>query len=99
MTVRGTDIAVGRTGESAGTGRGGVYIHFMNTNATIRSTVHITDGTTNGPTLATGDTYGYSIANIGDLNNDGIDDIAVGSYGNDMGERQLPIAAQSLFTI
>lgn len=79
------DIAAGRTGDASGVGIGGVFIHFMNSDGSIKSTAQITSTTTNGPTLVTGDTYGYSVADIGDLNNDGVADIAVGSYGNDMG--------------
>ena len=39
--------------------------------------------TTNGPTLNNGDRFGYSIANIGDLDGDGIGDLAVGAAYDD----------------
>lgn len=40
----------------------------------------IDSSTTNGPTFTTAtDRYGSSVANIGDLNDDGVEDIAVGA--------------------
>ena len=45
----------------------------------VDSTVEINDTTTNGPTLADDDWFGYSVANIGDLNGDGVNDLAVGA--------------------
>ncbi len=46
----------------------------------ILKTVEINDSTTNGPTLANTDNFGVSIANIGDLDGNGIDDLVVGAY-------------------
>ncbi len=51
----------------------------------IISTVEINDGTTNGPVLYNKDKFGRSVANIGDLNNDGVSDIAVGTSQDDNG--------------
>ncbi len=80
------DIAVGAVrDDNDGSDRGAVHIHFMNTDGSIDSTVEINSSTTNGPTLDNGDNYGSSIANIGDLNGDGVQDIAVGAYGDDEG--------------
>ena len=51
----------------------------------VVSTVEINDLTENGPTLADNDYYGDAIADIGDLNGDGVTDIAVGAYYDDAG--------------
>ncbi|MBI2414545.1 FG-GAP repeat protein [candidate division WWE3 bacterium] len=80
------DIAVGAyADDNGGTNRGAIHIHFMNSDGSIKSTVEINDGTTNGPTLSDNDTYGAGIANMGDLDNDGVTDIAVGAYADDNG--------------
>ena len=81
-----TDIAVGATGNDAGgSNRGVIHIMFMNSNGAISHTIEINGTTANGPDLANGDTFGSSVANIGDLNNDGVTDIAVGAAGDDAG--------------
>jgi hypothetical protein len=80
------DIIVGTRGDDAGgTNRGAVHISFLNSNGSVKSTVEINDNTTNGPVLSDGDQYGISVANIGDLDGDGIEDIAVGAYTDDAG--------------
>ena len=58
----------------------------MNTDGSIDSTVEINSSTTNGPTLSDEDYFGSSIANIGDLDGNGVDDIAVGAQRDDMDE-------------
>ena len=81
-----TDIAVGARADTAGgSSRGAIHIHFMNTDGSIDSTVEINDLTENGPTLSENDFYGISVANIGDLNGDGVLDIAVGAIYDDAG--------------
>ena len=79
------DIAVGASGDDGDDddNRGAVHIMFMNTNGSVKSTVEINDDTTNGPSLNDNDFFGESVASIGDLNRDGIPDIAVGAYGDD----------------
>ena len=58
----------------------------MNTDGSVDSTVEINSSTTNGPTLANSDQFGISVANIGDLDGDGINDLAVGAaYNNERG--------------
>ncbi len=80
------DIAVGARGDdNGGSNRGALHIMFMNTDGSIDSTVEINSSTTNGPTLANGDRFGVSVANIGDLDGDGVNDIAVGAHLDDHG--------------
>ena len=75
-----TDIAVGAPRDgTGGTNRGAVHIMFMNNNGTVSDTIEINSNTPNGPDLSNSDNFGSSIANIGDLNNDGVTDIAVGA--------------------
>ena len=81
-----TDIAVGASGDDAGGDtRGTIHIIFLNSNGTVSNTIEINDDTPNGPALNNTDYFGVSIANIGDLNNDGTTDIAVGSIYDDAG--------------
>ena len=49
----------------------------------VKSTVAINDSTVNGPVLIDQDRFGESIANIGDLDGDGVDDLAVGAPYDD----------------
>ncbi len=80
------DLAVGTHLDPAGgSNRGSVNIMFMNTDGSVKSTVEIDDTTTNGPTLSDNDRFGTSIANIGDLDGDGVNDLAVGTHLDDEG--------------
>jgi hypothetical protein len=80
------DIVVGAVhDDNGGTSRGAVHILFMNTDGSVDSTVEINDGTSNGPVLSDDDLFGISVAGLGDLNADGVEDIAVGASGDDEG--------------
>lgn len=68
-----------------GTDRGVLYIHFMQSDGSVRETVTIGSGTPNGPTLIDGDSYCSSVTGLGDLDGDGVEDIAVGALGDDTG--------------
>ncbi len=81
-----TDLAVGAIGDdNAGIDRGAVYVLFMNADGTAQSIVSLTSGTNGCPTLTDGDLFGFSLASLGDLNGDGVNDLAVGAIGDDTG--------------
>ena len=82
------DIAVTASGDDdGGTDRGAVYILFMNTDGTVKDTTKISDlkGGFTG-TMTGGNNFGGALANMGDVDGDGIQDLGVGSYlSNDGG--------------
>ena len=58
---------------------------FMNTDASVKSTVEINDSTANGPELSQYDFFGSSMTNMGDLDGNGVNDLAVGAINDDAG--------------
>ena len=81
------DLAVGADQRDAGgSDRGTVWILFLNRNGTVREQMRIASNTGGFEgELADGDRFGSSIARVGDFNDDGIDDLAVGAAGDDDG--------------
>jgi hypothetical protein len=77
-------LAVGADGDNT-SGAGAAYIFFMNTDGTVSSSIKIASDTNGGPTLTSGDLFGKSVAGIGDLDGDGVLDLAVGANGDDTG--------------
>ncbi len=81
------DLAVGADeDDDGGTDRGAVWILFLNVDWTVKSHQKISD-TQGGFTGVLDDEhfFGHSLANMGDLDGDGVEDLAVGAYGNDDG--------------
>ena len=82
-----TDLVVGADfDDDGGTDRGALYILFMNNDGTVKSYQKISD--TEGGFLGdldNRDKFGHAVDNIGDLDGDGIIDIAVGVYLDDDG--------------
>jgi len=82
------DLAVGSTGDDdGGTDRGAVWILFLNSDGTVDSTERISQnrGAFDGQ-LSDRDQFGSAVANLGDINDDGINDLAVGAKQSDDGE-------------
>lgn len=81
------DLAVGAPlDDDGGTDKGAVWILFLKDDGTVRLQQKISNkaGDFVG-NLDAGDRFGTSIANIGDLDGDGITDLAVGADGDDEG--------------
>lgn len=85
-----TDLVVGAIGDDAGGDtRGAVHIIFLNSNGTVKGTVEINGTTPGGPILSNNNLFGYSVANLGDLNCDQVQDIAVGAiFDSDDGHQR-----------
>ena len=82
-----TDLAIGAMGaDDGGANRGAVWILFLNANGTVKTQQKIsaTQGAFIGG-LDNGDSFGTSVAGIGDLDGDGIADLAVGATEDDDG--------------
>lgn len=74
-----SDIAVGAT--RADGQAGAVYVQFMNADGTVASSTTIGDNVGGGPDLAGRiSRMGASLTNMGDLNGDGVNDLAVGAH-------------------
>ena len=80
------DLAVGAAGDdTGGSYRGAVHVLFMNANGTVKSSQKIASGTPGAPPLANGDAFGSRVASLGDLDGDGVTDLAVGAFFDDTG--------------
>ena len=88
-----TDLAVGAPlANDSGIDAGAIWVLFMNMDGTVKSRKKISgdadrfiDRLLSGDLLAGGNLFGSSLANMGDLDKDGVTDLAVGSPGDDDG--------------
>lgn len=75
------DMAVGAPGDDdGGSDRGAVWVLLLHSNGTVKGHQKISNlaGNFSG-TLDNNDEFGYAIASLGDLDQDGLIDIAVGA--------------------
>ena len=81
------DLAVGaRFDDDGGLDRGAVYVLFLNANGTVRAEQKVSSTSGGfGAGIDDGDRLGGSVARLGDLDGDGINDIAVGADLDDDG--------------
>jgi len=74
------DLAVGAPGDSSW--RGAVYVLFRNIDGSVNHSVKIASSLHGGPALVVDQGFGASLASLGDIDGDGITDLAVGAYSN-----------------
>ena len=78
------DLVVGsRRLGGLGISKGAIWVLFMNADFTVNSHQKIGHNEGGFTTLDNEDYFGGSVANIGDLNGDGVVDLAVGAYRDD----------------
>ncbi|TPW08909.1 MAG: hypothetical protein FD127_4303, partial [Acidimicrobiaceae bacterium] len=79
------DLAVGAPwDDDGGLDRGAVWILFLNADGTVKSHQKISDTAGNfGGTLNDTDWFGWSVAAVGDVDNDGVTDLGVGALQTD----------------
>ena len=85
------DLAIGATGDRGlgGSERGALWILFMNSNGTVRSHQRIAEGSGGfGGALDDLDRLGTSAVNLGDLDGDGVVDLATGAESDGDGGAQ-----------
>ena len=72
------DLVVGDYGDETGSrGMGAVYVLFMNADATVKSSTKFTNFHAGEPGDYMG--WGWALASLGDLDGDGISDLALGA--------------------
>ncbi len=82
-----TEIAVGaRRDDDGGLNRGAVWLLFLNADGTVKGEQKISNLSGNfAGTLDNNDEFGSGVGSLGDLDDDGVPDIAVGAHLDDDG--------------
>ncbi len=65
--------------------KGAAYVIFQNSDGTVKRSVRIASNHNGGPALNPDDLLGISITSLGDIDGDGITDVAVGAPGDSTG--------------
>ena len=80
------DIAIGALyDDDGGIDKGAVWIIFLNNDGTVKSHQKISDTEGGLGQLGDNDWFGKDVAYLGDVDNDGVPDFAVGAHGDDDG--------------
>jgi hypothetical protein len=81
-----SELAVGAQADnSGGKWRGAVYVLFMNRDGTVKNYQKIAHRTGGGPSLPDYAYFGRSVASVGDLDGDGVSELAVGLFNDSLG--------------
>ena len=81
----GTDdlVAGSDRDDTGGRLRGAVYVLLLNPDGTVKTSTKIASDTNGGPTLNDYDRFGGAVTSVGDLDSDGVPDIALGASFDD----------------
>ena len=79
-----TDPMDGGVVEQSGP-KGAAYVIFQNLDGTVKQSVRIASNHNGGPALNPDDLFGVGIASLGDIDGDGIVDVAIGAPGDSTG--------------
>jgi hypothetical protein len=75
-----TDLAVGAYRDNTGgTSRGALHMLFLNANGIAKQTIKIAHNTNGGPSLVNDNRFGSAVTALGDLDGDGVVDLATGA--------------------
>jgi hypothetical protein len=81
-----TDLGIGSPFEdTGGLARGAFYLSLLNADGTVKSSTKIADSLNGFGSLDDRDILSSSAVGIGDLDRDGVKDLAIGAHGDDTG--------------